>query len=247
MPGRVLRRRDAMSPTLERYLACPAVQAALPPGKVLRWGSDTRVARRNSRIAPIYVLDSRPIITGEYLDRRQAEPDPIEGTLVEFTLNNEGGRRFRTETAKHIQRLHGDRARRAGHGPAAGHPERDRHARPDHDGRRDPAGCAGSRARAARGLAARAAQDRRGAATSERASVRTRSPRESRAGIIAIVLVVVIMIVLLPLLRRARGGRARRSTCCTRWPCWPASTPCSRCPGSPDSCSPSVSRSTRTC
>src|SRR6185295_14253212 len=28
--------------------------------------------------------------------------NPIEGTVVEFTLNNEGGRRFRTETAKHV-------------------------------------------------------------------------------------------------------------------------------------------------
>src|SRR6185295_14184700 len=28
--------------------------------------------------------------------------NPIEGTVVEFQLNNEGGRRFRTETAKHI-------------------------------------------------------------------------------------------------------------------------------------------------
>ena len=27
----------------------------------------------------------------------------IEGTVVEFTLNNEGGRRFRAETAKHIR------------------------------------------------------------------------------------------------------------------------------------------------
>jgi preprotein translocase subunit SecD len=49
------------------------------------------------------MLDSRPIITGEYLTDAKPNQVPIEGTVVEFTLNNEGGRRFRAETAKHIQ------------------------------------------------------------------------------------------------------------------------------------------------
>jgi preprotein translocase subunit SecD len=48
------------------------------------------------------VLDARPIITGEYLQDAKPNNTPIEGTVVEFTLNNEGGRKFRTETAKHI-------------------------------------------------------------------------------------------------------------------------------------------------
>jgi len=49
------------------------------------------------------VLDSRPIITGEYLTDAKPNQVPMEGTVVEFTLNNEGGRRFRAETAKHIR------------------------------------------------------------------------------------------------------------------------------------------------
>jgi preprotein translocase subunit SecD len=89
-------------PTVERYLAIPAVQAALPPGKVLRWGSDT-LSFGGSAVRPLYVVEARPIITGDYLQDAKPNNTPIEGTVVEFELNNEGGRRFRNETAKHIQ------------------------------------------------------------------------------------------------------------------------------------------------
>ncbi len=87
---------------IDRYLTLPAVQAALPPGKVLRWGSDSS-SLGNRMYRPLYVLDARPIITGEYLTDAKPVTDPQEGTLVTFTLNNEGGRRFRTETSKHLR------------------------------------------------------------------------------------------------------------------------------------------------
>jgi preprotein translocase subunit SecD len=86
---------------IDKYLSLPQVQAALPPGKVLRWGSDSSSAG-NKFYRPLYVLDARPIITGEYLTDAKPVRDPQEGTLVTFTLNNEGGRRFGVETAKHI-------------------------------------------------------------------------------------------------------------------------------------------------
>jgi preprotein translocase subunit SecD len=89
-------------PTLQRYLDLPAIQSAVPPGKVLRWGAETQTLGAQ-QFRPIYVLDSRPIITGEYLVGAKPNQVPIEGTVVEFTLNNEGGRRFRAETAKHIR------------------------------------------------------------------------------------------------------------------------------------------------
>ena len=88
--------------TLQSYLELPAIQAALPPGKVLRWGSDT-VSLGATPYRPIYMVDSRPIITGESLIGAKPNQVPIEGTVVEFTLSNEGGRRFRAETAKHIR------------------------------------------------------------------------------------------------------------------------------------------------
>jgi preprotein translocase subunit SecD len=89
-------------PTVTHYIEDPSVAGALPPGKVLRWGSDS-LAIGAEFYKPLYVLDSRPIITGEYLTDAKPNSIPGEGTIVQFTLNNEGGRRFRNETAKHIQ------------------------------------------------------------------------------------------------------------------------------------------------
>jgi len=86
---------------IDHYLSLPQVQAAIPPGKVLRWGSDS-TSLGNKTYRPLYVVDARPIITGEYLTDAKPVRDPQEGTLVTFTLNNEGGRRFGVETAKHI-------------------------------------------------------------------------------------------------------------------------------------------------
>jgi preprotein translocase subunit SecD len=89
-------------PTLERYLSLPEVRGALPPGKVVRWSSDT-TSLGAQPFRALYVVDARPIITGSYLQDAKPNSTPIEGTVVEFEFNNEGGRRFRTETAKHIQ------------------------------------------------------------------------------------------------------------------------------------------------
>ena len=89
-------------PVVTQYLAMPEVAAILPPGKVLRWSSDT-VALGNAVYRPFYVLDAKPIITGEFLTDAKPNTSPQEGNLVQFTMNNEGARRFRTETARHIK------------------------------------------------------------------------------------------------------------------------------------------------
>jgi len=86
---------------VDRYLNLPRVQAALPPGKVLRWGSDT-TSLGNRMYRPIYVLDARAIMTGQDLIDAKPETSPQEGTIVTFKLNNEGGRRFEAETTKHL-------------------------------------------------------------------------------------------------------------------------------------------------
>lgn len=88
--------------TLRTYLANDAVDAALPPGKVLRWAADTMLLGSQAYRA-LYVLDERPIITGGFIVDARPTTDPIEGVLVQFRLNNEGGRRFRQETGRHIQ------------------------------------------------------------------------------------------------------------------------------------------------
>ena len=88
-------------PTVQRYLADSGVKAALPPGKVLRFAADSS-SFGNRYFRGLYVLDARPIMTGDYLTDARPTSSPTEGTVVEFQLNNEGGRRFRNETAKHI-------------------------------------------------------------------------------------------------------------------------------------------------
>ncbi|HEV7706165.1 MAG TPA: protein translocase subunit SecD, partial [Gemmatimonadaceae bacterium] len=100
MPGEYLVAKNDV-PTLQSYLDRKDVQAALPPGKALHWGSED-VSNGAAAYATLYLVDARPIITGEFLTDAKPGNDPTEGNYVSFTLNNEGGRRFRTETGKHI-------------------------------------------------------------------------------------------------------------------------------------------------
>jgi preprotein translocase subunit SecD len=88
--------------TLRSYLDMPAVQAALPPGKVVRLGAVESEADGDARFGRFYVLDARAIVTGQSLIDARPATDPIEGNLVRFKLNREGGRRFRVETQRHI-------------------------------------------------------------------------------------------------------------------------------------------------
>ena len=88
-------------PTVSRYLSYPDIAAALPPGKSLLWGTTADLGQ-GANATPLYVVDTKPIITGEYLTDAKPATDPIEGNIVQFTLNSEGGRRFRQETGKHV-------------------------------------------------------------------------------------------------------------------------------------------------
>ncbi len=87
---------------IDTYLQHPDIQAALPPGKQLKWGADT-LSVGTKAYRGLYMLDARPIITGEYLTDAKPNTVPGEGTIVEFQLNNEGGRRFKSETGKHVR------------------------------------------------------------------------------------------------------------------------------------------------
>ncbi len=101
IPGEYFVARDDV-PLVTNYLAMPEVAGILPPGKVLRWSSDT-LSIGNQVYRPLYVLDAKPIITGEYLTDAKPNTSPQEGNLVQFTMNTEGARIFRTETARHIK------------------------------------------------------------------------------------------------------------------------------------------------
>ncbi|MEX2178596.1 MAG: protein translocase subunit SecD [Gemmatimonadaceae bacterium] len=100
IPGEYfVRDRDVVA--LQRYLADTVVRTAIPPGKELLWGSDSSVIA-GSLYRSIYVVDARPLITGEHLTDARPNTSPLEGTIVQFTLDNVGGRRFRNETGKNI-------------------------------------------------------------------------------------------------------------------------------------------------
>lgn len=101
MPGEYLVAEKDV-PRAEYYLSLPQIEAAFPPGKTVKWGTDT-LAVGGDVYRTLYVLDSREILGGEYIEDANPNDTPIDGTVVEFRLNNEGGRRFRAETAKHIQ------------------------------------------------------------------------------------------------------------------------------------------------
>ena len=86
---------------IDALLRTPEIQGALPPGKDVRWGTDSLISG-TLVYRTLYVLESRAIIDGTYLVDAKPNQDPLEGAKVDFVFNNEGGRRFRNETAKHI-------------------------------------------------------------------------------------------------------------------------------------------------
>jgi len=86
---------------IDALLRTPEILAALPPGKDVRWGTDSLVSGTQV-YRTLYVLESRAIIDCTYLVDAKPNQDPLEGAKVDFVFNNEGGRRFRNETAKHI-------------------------------------------------------------------------------------------------------------------------------------------------
>ncbi|MCC6245252.1 MAG: protein translocase subunit SecD [Gemmatimonadaceae bacterium] len=101
MPGQYIVPEAAFS-AIDQALALPAIQAAMPPGKVMRWGVDS-LGTGTQRFYALYVLDSRPIIQGDALIDARPSTDPIDGNVVQFTLDNEGARRFKAETGKHVR------------------------------------------------------------------------------------------------------------------------------------------------
>ena len=101
MPGQFAFDRTQYD-ALKLFFESPEAKQVLPPGKVVRFGNDsTVIAGKPYRF--LYLLDERPIITGEYITEAKPNQSPIDGTVVEFTLSNEGGRRFQRETAKHVR------------------------------------------------------------------------------------------------------------------------------------------------
>ena len=217
-------------PALENYLADSAVRAAMPPGKDFNPGTDSSLLQ-GKWYRTYYLVDSKPIITGDYLTKARPNHEPgRDHRRVRADQRRRPAIRRRDGQAR--ARLHGDHPRRPSDGSSAGHQQRHPHARPDHDGWQGSRGRSGSRARAQCRRASREASRRAGAEHRpeprtgfdrqgrSRGHHRRRARRDHHD-------------CLLPVLRIARGGRIWCCTCSTRLRRSPDSTPCSRCRGSP--------------
>jgi preprotein translocase subunit SecD len=92
-------------PTVERYLATEALRDALPRATELRWGAEPRAAGGAS-YRELYVLDTDPILTGEYLaDAGPAARDPqFNQPYVPFETTRRGARIFERRTAPNVGR-----------------------------------------------------------------------------------------------------------------------------------------------
>ena len=90
-------------PTVERYLALESVQALIPRENSLHWGTEPFAAGGTS-YRRLYVLDSEPLLTGEFLaDAGPANRDPtFNRPIVPFETTRRGARLFERGTSRHV-------------------------------------------------------------------------------------------------------------------------------------------------
>jgi protein-export membrane protein SecD len=90
-------------PVVEQYLASSAVQQLMPRGAQFRWGTDPAPGTPDQGGRLLYLVESRAMMTGEYLEDAQAQRDPQFGQPeVSFTLSRQGGRIFERATGQHV-------------------------------------------------------------------------------------------------------------------------------------------------
>ena len=87
---------------VQRLITAPEVQHLIPRGVEIRWGTSI-VHQDTPNVETLYALESRPIITGEELEKAVAGRDPMTNAAeVQFELTRPGGRRFGDATARNI-------------------------------------------------------------------------------------------------------------------------------------------------
>ncbi|HEV8613209.1 MAG TPA: protein translocase subunit SecD, partial [Gemmatimonadales bacterium] len=93
---------ESAYPRVDSLLHLPQVRALWPRNIDFLWaGQPTATGVNQYRL--LYALDDRPIVTGENLVDASAAIDPLtNGPIVRFELDRAGGRRFGSETAKHV-------------------------------------------------------------------------------------------------------------------------------------------------
>src|SRR5437867_6305591 len=89
-------------PAAESLLARPEVQRLIPRGFDLKWGTDVQ-SRGARAFRALYVVEDRPIITGEELEKATARRDQMTNqSVVDFVLSRRGGGIFERETGRHV-------------------------------------------------------------------------------------------------------------------------------------------------
>ena len=101
LPGEFLVPEEQVS-RAESLLARPEVTAALPRGLDLKWGTEAQ-SRGARMYRALYIVEDKPIITGEELTRANARRDPQNNhSEVVFDLTHRGSRKFCDETGRHV-------------------------------------------------------------------------------------------------------------------------------------------------
>lgn len=101
LPGEYLVREEKVA-IVDRMLARPEAQRLLPRGFVMRWGAEA-MSRGAVAYRGFYILEERPIMTGEFLVDAKARLDPLYNqATVDFELTRRGGRVFERETGRHV-------------------------------------------------------------------------------------------------------------------------------------------------
>ena len=89
-------------PRVEQLIAVPEIQHLIPRGIELRWGTTIGASGGQSQQS-LHAVESRPIITGEELEKAVAGRDPMTNAAeVQFELSRQGGRRFGDATGRNI-------------------------------------------------------------------------------------------------------------------------------------------------
>jgi preprotein translocase subunit SecD len=101
-PGEFLVREQDY-PHVDSLINHPEVRRLIPRGLELLWSVEV-ISQGAQSFRPLYAVEERPIITGEFLADAQAQIDQLYNqAVVNFQLTRRGGSIFSRETGQHVQ------------------------------------------------------------------------------------------------------------------------------------------------
>ena len=96
--------REDMVPLVKSWLSLPSVQAALPKDVEILWSSERRTFSDGESYQLLYVVDRKPLMTGEAIASANAGYDPQfqNRPIVSLTMTGDGRRLFGRITGAHV-------------------------------------------------------------------------------------------------------------------------------------------------